>query len=177
MVNELRIYFEGDTQLSPKEVVEAARQRRCRCQLIATNGTPVEDFQNALQTHRDAWNILLLDSDAPFAGSHADLCRSKNLDPKREDSVFWMVHVMESWFLADEFALRVLYGDRFSVYWNKRVEEIPKGDVLAKLKRLGGGEYHKIKHGTKLLARIDPATVRKAAPNCERMFRAMLARL
>jgi hypothetical protein len=56
------------------------------------------------------------------------------------------------------------------------VEEIPKDDALATLKSLGR-EYHKTNHAPKLLAVIDPVTVRNAAPNCERMFREILNRL
>jgi hypothetical protein len=41
------------------------------------------------------------------------------------------------------------------------------------LKRIGG-EYHKTKHAPNLLAIIDPALVRNAAPNCDRMFRLIL---
>jgi hypothetical protein len=87
-----------------------------------------------------------------------------------------MVQVMEAWFLADVSALRAFYGDRLQVGWNPKVEEIPKDDALATLKRFGG-EYHKTKHAPKLLAVIDPTTVRNAAPNCERMFRALLDEL
>ena len=34
----------------------------------------------------------------------------------------------------------------------------------------GQGEYHKIRHGTQLLTRINPAIVRAACPHCERIF-------
>jgi hypothetical protein len=186
MVTELRIYFEGDTQLRPGfrqfliELAETARQKRCHFELIATNGTPVPDFADALKANPKAWNVLLLDSDAPFTGSLADLCRSKKLDPSHEASVFWMVHVMESWFLADVAALKDHYGKAFqesAVKGNPKVEEIPKIDVLSRLKKATNGEYHKTKHASKLLATIDPAVVRQAAPNCERMFRALLKEL
>jgi len=159
-----------------KEIVEAARRKRCRFQLVEAKGPPAQDFHDALKTHPDAWNVLLLDSDAPVEGSLADLCRTKRIDPEHEASVFWMVQVMEAWFLADLSALRAFYGDRLQVGWNPKVEEIPKDDALATLKRLGR-EYHKTKHAPKLLASIDPALVRKAAPNCDRMFRAILAQL
>jgi hypothetical protein len=90
MVTELRIYFEGDGKLKPgfheflKEIRIAAQSDRCRFRLIDTNGTPVEDFRDALeQTQRHGmsfcliWNVLLLDSDTPHTGSLADLCRRK----------------------------------------------------------------------------------------------------
>ena len=186
MVTELRIYFEGDVALRPgfhrflNEIVEAARSRQCRCRPIATGATPVEDFCDALQTHREAWNVLLLDSDGPIEGPLGDLCRAKGIDASQEESVFWMVQVMESWFLADIAALKAYFGNAFregSVRWNPKVEEIPKADIIARLNKASGRRYHKTKDAVKLLAMIDPAKVRRAAPNCERMFKRLLSGL
>jgi len=94
MVTELRIYFEGDNQLRPgfhgflKEIKVIAGKKRCRFRLIEAKGTPVQDFRDALKTHPDAWNVLLLDSEGPIDHSLADICRAKGLNPSREDSVF-----------------------------------------------------------------------------------------
>lgn len=182
MVTELRIYFEGDTRLRPgfhsflKEIVEAARQKRCRLELVATDGTPVEDFRIALRSHPDAWNVLLLDSE----GSLSSCDRRKKFDREDDDRVFWMVELMESWFLADIPTLSAFYGNRFqegALKGNPKVEEIPKADVRKRLNKASGDTYHKTNHAPKLLERIDPALVRKAAPNCERMFRTILAML
>jgi Domain of unknown function (DUF4276) len=182
MVSELRIYFEGDSRLRPgfrqflSEIAASARSRKWNFDLIATEGTPVQDFRDALKSHADAWNVLLLDWEDPDGAE----IRKKQLGNCDPDSVFWMVQVMEAWFLADVEALRALYKRRFNesaVGWNTKVEEIPKVDVLEKLKKISGGEYHKVQHGTKPLELIDPAKVRKAAPNCERLFRLILARL
>jgi len=103
--------------------------------------------------------------------------RKKNLEGCDQDSIFWMVQIMESWFLADARALMALFKTNFGDLGNPNVEEIPKADVLARLNKLAGGDYHKISHGAKLLALIDPAKVRKAAPNCDRMFSVILAGL
>jgi hypothetical protein len=182
MVKELRIYFEGDNRLKPgfhkflREIVEVARSQRCKFQPVEANGTPVHDFRDALKTHPDAWNVLLLDSEGPQEFQF----RKKSLEGCDPGSIFWMVQIMESWFLADVDALRALYKGRFSdsaLGWNTKVEEIPKVDVLERLKRVSGGEYHKVRHGTKLLELIDPAKVRNAAPNCDRMFKVILAKL
>lgn len=175
MVTKLRIYFEGDTQLRPgfrqflSEIAEAARSKRCQFDLIATDGTPIQDFRDALKTHSEAWNILLLDSDLGKS-------RLEGCDP---DSIFWMVQIMESWFLADVDALRSIFRDSSDAAGkgNPKVEEIPKPDVLDRLNRAANGKYHKVKHGKRLLELIDPAKVRKAAPNCDRMFNVVLARL
>lgn len=92
-----------------------------------------------------------------------------------------MVQMMEAWFLADSEALGAYYGQRFgakALPGRENVEQIPKADVERFLKeatkKTQKGEYHKIRHGSELLARIDPDKVRKRAPHCERLL-AMLA--
>jgi hypothetical protein len=178
MVEKLRVYFEGDDQLRPgfrqflSEIAEAARSKRCYFDLIATEGTPVQDFQAALKSHPNAWNVLLLDSEDP----QEFRIRKRGLEGCDSDSIFWMVQIMEFWFLADVDALRALFGGSLSK-GNPNVEEIPKADVLERLKKAANGEYHKVKHGMRLLALIDPSKVRKAAPNCDRMFIRILAKL
>jgi len=190
MVTELRIYFEGDTRLRPgfhkflSQIVQGARARQCRADLIATGSTPVADFHAALTAHPDAFNALLLDSDGPIDGSLANLCRSKKLEPTHEGLVFWMVQLMESWFLPHIDGLKAIYGKGFQeavLKGNPNVEEIHKADVLSRLKKATKdtkrGEYHKTKHAPYILAAIDVSLVRSAAPNCERMFRIILERL
>lgn len=127
---------------------------------------------------------MLLDSDAPHNGSHADLCRSKAIDPAHEGSVFWMVEIMEAWFLADIERLNQYYGAGFredALRGNPEVERISKTDVLSRLKRATQatkpGEYHKTKHAPDLLATINASLVRQAAPNCNRLFKLVLAKL
>ena len=63
---EIRIYFEGHDTLRQgfreffNEIYNQARANRWNVSLISTNGTPARDFTIALRSHRDAWNILLL---------------------------------------------------------------------------------------------------------------------
>ena len=178
MVTKLRVYFEGDDRLRPgfrqflSEIAEVARSKRCYFDLIATEGTPVQDFQTALKSHPNAWNVLLLDREDPQEFER----RKKALEGCDPNSIFWMLQIMESWFLADVDALKALFGGSLPK-GNPNVEEIPKADVLERLKKAANGEFHKVKHGTTLLELIDPAKVRKAARNCDRMFSVMLAKL
>jgi hypothetical protein len=136
MVMELRLYFEGDNGLKPgfhkflKEIVDVARSQRCKFQLVEANGNPVQDFRDALKTHRDAWNVLLLDWEE---STEAQL-RKQGLQGCDPDSIFWMVQVMESWFLADIDALKALFGGNVTK-GNPNVEQIPKEDVLERLKK------------------------------------------
>lgn len=94
--------------------------------------------------------------------------------------------MMESWFHADKAALETFYGPGFNrkaLKPNPNVEEIAKADLVEGLsnatKKTGAGDYfdNKTSHGPRLLAKIDPELVRRAAPNCKRLFDAVLAEL
>jgi hypothetical protein len=91
---------------------------------------------------------------------------------KREVKIFWMVECMESWFLADIEALSRYYRRDLAeaLRGNPNVEEIPKEDVLARLKAATDGRYHKTKDAPHILKRILPQRVKQAAPNCRRLF-------
>jgi hypothetical protein len=187
MVGEIRIYFEGDPALRPgfrrflAELFALGRARRCRVGLIATRATAAEDFENALKSHPEAWCILLRDSEGPDDGK---LLARFRLPKTRGDSVFWMVQVMEAWFLADCAALEAYYGKGFltrALPRNPAVERIPKTDLIRGLRRATRntqkGIYHKTEHAPGLLASIDPAKVRQAAAHCNRLFDAVTRRL
>jgi hypothetical protein len=150
VVTEIRIYFEGNKSLRSgfhtffSELVDAARAQRCKFELISAGAKEeaVQDFKDALSTHSGAWNILLLDSDKPNAGDLSfDLCRRNRIDQRHADSVFWMVQIMESWFLADKDAVARYYGKEFrsqTLPQNPRVEEVSKGDIYTGLEAATG---------------------------------------
>jgi hypothetical protein len=176
VVTEIRLYFEGDVALRPgfhvflSEIIDRLRNQRIKFKLIACDATPAEDYQAGRKKHPDAVNILLRDSEG-----------SKIPRPPNE-SEFWMVQLMEAWFLADLDALEVYYGRKFARFsFNPRVEDIPKAEVLNCLKNATKdtpkGPYHKTKHAPHILERLDPTKVRNAAPNCERLFREVMAKL
>jgi hypothetical protein len=85
---------------------------------------------------------------------------------------------MESWFIADVDALKEFYGQEFKVSAipknRMNVEAIEKEKVESSLKaatiKTQKEEYHKIKHGAKILELINPKKVRQAAPHCRRLF-------
>jgi hypothetical protein len=179
MPREIRIYFEGDKSLKAgfdaflREIGERAHAAQCTLRIVATGGTPEGDFGIALRKHPGAWNILLRDSEGPW-----------NQDLPTSDSIFWMVEMMESWFHADRDALEAYYKTGFrkaALKANPKVEEISKHDLIEGLKAAtkdtSKGKYHKTKHAPALLQSIKPALVRKAAPNCERLFKVVLDKL
>jgi hypothetical protein len=194
VVTEIRVYYEGDRLLKAGfsqffgQLRSSAEMRRCRFQLIAggSGSTACLDFGLALETHPDAWNILLKDSEGPYAGvSSESLCREYGWDRSHRGSIFWMVEMMESWFHADKDAVEEFYGRGFkksSLKANSKVEEISKNDLKkglkAATKNTQKGDYfdNKTSHGPMLLSAISPVKVQKAAPNCRRLFATVLAK-
>lgn len=185
MVSEIRIYYEGDRALKVgfdaffSKIRRLARDKACRFQLISTGAKWQQDFRIAIKSHPASWNILLIDSEGPTY-SAMETCKKNGWDPVHATSIFWMVEMMESWFHADQSTVASYYGTGFNrnvLKPNPRVEEIPKKDLVdglkAATKETLKGEYHKTAQAPKLLACIDPALVRQAAPNCARLFDAL----
>ncbi len=161
--------------------MDQARARRCKFNLIAGEGKAKQDFGIAMRSHEDAWNILLSDAEGPDSGDlTARLITHQGWSNEHQDSIFWMVEMMESWFHADKDALGRFYKDGFNaraMAANPNVERIGKRDLRDGLKAATKGAYHKTRHALRLLEMIDPNLVRKAAPHCKRLFEAVLARL
>ena len=89
-----------------------------------------------------------------------------------DNRVFFMVQLMEAWFLADRPTLEAYYGRDFNVGIlpnNPNVEDIPKPDVEQGLRnatrRCRKGAYNKTTHAIALLNRLNPAAVYNACPN------------
>ena len=191
MVTEIQIFFEGDKTLLKgfnaflKPVIDSARQRRIRFQLVSGGSIAetIKDFLDAIQDNPDAFNILLVDSDGPDNGNLIASVRALSTWDNhigatvQDGQIHFMVQVMESWFLADRDALGRYYGRDFQpnrLPPNQNVEQIPSNDVIRRLedaaRRTRKGKYHKTRHAPDLLAQIDAAKVRQAAPNCDRLF-------
>jgi hypothetical protein len=180
-VKDIHIYFEGDALLRPgfrkffSQVIEAARKQNRSVSPIATNGTPIRDFGIAQRKSTNSINLLVLDSEQQLDGTALRHQQAAGFPP---DRIFWMVELMESWFLADREAVKRYYNDeRFqesSLPANAQVEKIPKKDVLDGLKeatrRTQKGRYHKTKHAPGILETINPDKVTASAPQCRRLF-------
>lgn len=200
MVKGIRIYVEGDSRRSSKysnitfrqgfhtflkELIDKAREKRIKFDVIPSGirDETYKDFCRGLKSHADSFVILLVDSEnAVAAGNTAKRFLQEtttwDLKDTRDEQCHLMVQIMESWFLADTDALKAYYGKGFNVaaiQKNPKVEEVLKADILGALskatKNSSKGEYHKTRHGTELLTRIDPKKVRQVAPHCEKLFR------
>jgi hypothetical protein len=191
-VKEIAIYLEGggdtaqqkaelrtgmDALLGPEK--QAAREKKLGWRMVPCGGGPqtFDAFYHALrEAEKETLLVLLVDSETPIAAETKNAqananARVKHLaqsnlsiaDPKQ---VHLMVQCMEAWIIADPQALADFYGQNFhakSLPNRQNLEEEPKAEVLAKLKRATTktqkGEYAKIKHASKLLKLIDRARV------------------
>jgi hypothetical protein len=173
---EIRIYFEGNKALRSgfeiffTELKVAAREAHSTIELIAARDGP-QDYRKARRSHPQAWNILLQDSEGP-------------LPTQRVNDVFWMVELMEAWFLADGAALAGYYGDGFrlsAIGDTAEVEVVPKTEVVDRLRRATSnttkGRYDKVRHAPYLLEKLDRARVQDRAEHCRKLFEAVVAKL
>ena len=138
-------------------------------------------FRRACDQGDDAIVVLLVDAEGPvIAGSpiqHLSARDRWNFDGINDRMIHLMVQTMETWIVADAAVLSRYYGQNFrsnALSNRQNLEQEPKADIDRALneatRRTGKGQYHKIRHASDLLARIDPAIVRQRCPHCTRLF-------
>lgn len=138
-------------------------------------------FRAALnQTRESVVHILLVDAETDVTtGARVHLKNQEDWDLRGVDdkAVHLMVQVMETWIVADPKALADYYGRGFhagSLPSRHDLEQEPKKQVEVALrnatKRTQKRTYHKIKHASELLGRVDPARVQVRCPHCKRFF-------
>ncbi len=193
MLREIRIYIEGggdgaNTKARLRvgfskffsSLQRSIFENKIKCITCGSRNNTFRDFENALQSHPDAFNILLVDSEAvvtenPWEHLKArDNWNSPNADNKQ---CYLMVQTMENWLVADIEVLEKFYGKNFkknSLPKSLDVETIDKNLLAKKLKEAtrdtSKGEYHKTKHAPKLLEQLDTQKVRNAASHCNELF-------
>ena len=200
MVKEIRIYIEGGGEGKNtkallrqgfssffKELVEVVQSKKIKWNitLCGSRNNAFRDFKNALATHPDAFVILLVDSEAPVTQSPWEHLKSRdNWDAPSgidETHCYLMVQTMEAWFMADSDTLKKFYGEGFkekAIPKKSNVETIEKDLLKRSLEAAtrdtkSKGEYQKIQHASTLLGMLKVDKVRKASPECERLFRTL----
>ena len=90
---------------------------------------------------------------------------------------FFMVQLMEAWFIADRNALANYFGAGFrnsALPQNPNVEDIPKQDIENGLRNASRDcakqHYAKGRDDVRLLERLNPTTVYHACPNFARLI-------
>ena len=195
MVSEIRIYAEGGgDQRSGKAAIqegfskffsplkEMARERHIRWYVVACGSrrAAFDAFKIALKQHHEAFNVLLVDAESPVTRPPWEHLEESDRWPKQEvpdDHCHLMVQVMEAWIIADLETLTRFYGQGFNpnpIPRQDDAELISKADLAKALtlatQKTQKGEYHKIRHGPKILGQVDVNKVRNRAHHCERMF-------
>ena len=193
MVSEIRIYVEGGGNGSESKAAirqgfgqflepmrQLAQSYRIRWQVVACGGrnAAFDNFKTALRTHGEAFNVLLVDSEAPVTQTpwaHLLARDGWASPPAGDEQCHLMTQCVEAWLVADRDALRKFYGVGFNkraLPANINVEAVDKRDLESGLERAtrntSKGRYHKIRHCSELLARLDPTTVRSKATHCNR---------
>ena len=118
--------------------------------------------------------LLLIDSEGVDLNTLEERVRSQ-IGPTSH--AFFMVQLMESWFLADRETLQAYYGQGFStgrLPANQDIEAILKADVEHGLRdatrHCSKGTYHKTDHAPDLLLQLDASAVYTACPNFRRLI-------
>jgi hypothetical protein len=180
VVRQIRIYFEGDPML--REGFEAlfsewkrrATSKQIKLRFVAARSDPERMYLKAVHSDPDSIHLVLRDSECADDGRlFENLCR--RLDDSHRETVFWMVQLMEAWFLSDPSRVAEYYGtEEDKLRGNPDVEKIPKGDVLDRLDAVSRGSRkgkysdHKARHGRDLLGWIRIGQVRNASGHCRR---------
>lgn len=173
-----------DEFLNP--IKEAARNKSWRWKLVpcGSRSAAFKKFKNAALQDAAKVIILLVDAEDPVKTSVREHLKSRDrweLDFTADDKVHLMIQTMETWIVADIAALTDYYGQNFqqsALPLTSELEAISKSEITRALKlatkATQKGEYHKIRHASGLLKRIDSSKVRQRCQGCERLFNTVL---
>ena len=169
-----------DTFLQPLK--EVARNKALSWKLVCCGprNEAFQRFRDAINSRDDAVNVLLVDAEGPVNKSPRRHLRDRdgwNLSFTREDTVHLMVQTMETWIVADSEALKDYYGQNFRTNRLPRatnLETVPKPTIERSLDEATEPtqkeRYHKIRHASDLLKRIDVESVKARCAHCQRLF-------
>ena len=117
-------------------------------------------------------SLLLVDSEGDDLNGLRQSVASRVGLPGTLDRTFFMVQLMEAWFLANRAVLATYYGSRFNARrlpGNRQPEQIPKQEVEQGLRNAtrgtAKGAYDKTDHTPDLLNLLNPTAVYNACPH------------
>lgn len=126
-MGEIRIYVEGggrgkETKAAMRrgfggflsQLRDSARERNIRWNIIACGprNAAIDNFFIAIRSHAQAFNLLLVDAEAPVTSApwkHLE----RHGENAPDEQCHLMVQMMEAWFVADCDALANFYGSGF----------------------------------------------------------------
>jgi hypothetical protein len=195
VIDGIRIYLEGggdhrDSRAALrrgfgeflKSLREKARRSGMRWDIIACGSRrfAYDAFCNAVRSNRSSYCILLVDSESPVSQTpwkHLQTIDNWIPPGVGDEHCQLMVRTMETWLIADLRALEKFYGQDFNgnrIPATENIESIEKETLEEALKeatrRTQKGEYHKIRHGPRILEMLDSAMVCGKAFHCSRLF-------
>jgi hypothetical protein len=148
----------------------------------------IRDYARAVSEREpDCMVAMLVDSDAPVATGTPAMHLQTKLDfakipAEARESVFLMVQCMEAWLVVDVNALEKCFGKKLKANAlppNPNIESVTKRDLLSAfanaIRDTPGAPYHKINHGAKILAELNPVIVGNRSGNA-RSLHAFLKR-
>lgn len=165
------------------ELKQAARTRGLRWKLVCC-GSRDQAFRHFrdFQEH-DGYDkpVLLVDAEGPVqcysTREHLQIRDNWSMNFCSDDSVYLMTQVMETWISSDPVALENYYGKGFesnSLSKSVNMEVVPKEQISSELKQATcgttKGEYHKIRHASDLLKKLDADRVRERCRHCDALF-------
>ena len=169
-----------DTLLGPLK--QAARNKSMHWKLVPCGPRDVafRSFRNAPRHADGAIVLLLVDAEGPVTKGPCEHLQARDgwdMAAVDAQTVHLMVQTMEAWIVADADALKRYYGQSFNAGLLPRaadLESVAKSEVEDSLRRAtehtGKGRYHKIRHGSDLLQRVDAERVKARCRHCRRLF-------
>lgn len=165
----------------------AAAARRVTVIACGSRGEAFKSFCRAAVRLKGETCFLLVDAEGPVEHDpwkHLNRHDGWRRPDARDQSCHLMAQTMEAWIIADAEALQRFFGrgfDRSVIPERQDVEGVPKRDLeeclCRAVKRTKKRRYHKIRHGPRLLAMIDPSVVRRRAGFCDRFLLALAAEI
>ncbi|MGH9855860.1 MAG: DUF4276 family protein [Blastocatellia bacterium] len=146
-----------------QELVGLARTKniRWRLTLCKSRNLAFEGFETAMKSFPGAFNVLLVDSEAPVtspAWQHLKQTEKWSLAQEQDSQCHLMAQAMEAWLIADLETLKKYDGQGFNanpIPTTQNVEQIAKDRLAAMLN----------------------VTVRQAAPHCDRLFKTLAEKM
>jgi hypothetical protein len=124
--------------------------------------TTIKAFKN---NRMSEYKVLLIDLDAAASAKPLKISAYQLND--QQDHVFFMIQEMEGWFFSQPHILDAFYGEEISTKIPKKHFqniETPAKYLAGLTKNTKKGEYHKVRHGVKLLERLDAEQLVQDSP-------------